>query len=75
MLERVHALEHEVLLAREVVEDCLFGDVGHASHFGDADLIEAALEEETVCRLGDRPTGLTLFPLSKAQFVVHVLKG
>ena len=75
VLERVHALVDEILFRREVVEDGLLGDVGGAGHLGDADLLEAALEEETLRRLGDRPAGLMLFPLSKAQFGVHVLKG
>ena len=73
--ERVHALVHEVLFRREVVEDRLLGDIDGPGDLGDADLLEATLQKETLGRVGDRPARLLLLPLSKAQLGVHAGQG
>jgi ABC-2 type transport system permease protein len=67
VLERVHALVDEVLFGRKVVEDGLLGDIGGTGDLGDADLVEATLEEEAHRRLSDRPAGLLLLPLAKSN--------
>src|SRR4029453_7818793 len=74
VLERVHALVHEILFRREVVEDGLLGDIGGPGDFGDTDLIEATLEKEALRRVRDGPAGLPLLPPTKARFGLHVVR-
>jgi hypothetical protein len=71
VFERVHPLVDEVLLGREVVEDGLLRDIGRPRDLGDADLIEAVLEKETLGRVGDRPARLLLLPLTKSKLGAH----
>ena len=60
------AVQDEVLLGREVVEDRLLGDVGGARDVGDGHGVEAVLGEERHRRRGDRLARLALLALAQS---------
>ena len=60
------AVQDEVLLGREVVEDRLLGDVGGARDVGDGHGVEAVLDEQRHRRLRDRLARLALLALAQS---------
>ncbi len=72
--EGLHALEDEVLLGREVVEDCGFRHLGSPGYLGYGDRCETALDEQSPGRVGDQLAGPVLFAFSQAKFSLDFLK-
>jgi hypothetical protein len=70
-LERLHALEDEILLGREVVEHGGLGHLGRAGHRGDRDRVEAALGEQPGGRLRDQLPGAQLLALPQPGLGIH----
>ena len=60
------AVQDEVLLGGEVVEDRLLGDVGGARDVGDGHRVEAARDEQRHRRLRDRLARLALLALAQS---------